>query len=628
MRIFTTFFISVAMMSAVDAAQRPNFVWILSEDSSIHYLDHFFAGGADTPNIKELAAHGITYDHAFSNSPVCSVARSTLITGCYAPRIGTQYHRRSAMAPMPDGVKMFPAYLRSLGGYYTTNRSKTDYNAKPGKGVWDESSNKAHWRKRKQGQPFFHKASYAISHESSLHFSAQAMASQPTRHDPGKVKLAPYHPDTPTLRYTHARYLDNIVKIDEVVGRVVAELKEDDLLEDTFIFYFGDHGGVLPRSKGYAYESGLHVPLVVRVPDNFRHLVKERTGSREKGFVEFIDFGPTVLNLAGADIPEKIDGQPFLGKGAMTREFTFGYADRFDEKYDLVRWIRKGRFSYQRNYQPFNFDSLQNDYRYKQLAFQQWRQLYREGKLNAAQRQFFEPRSAEALYDIESDPHEVNNLADDPRHAATLLGMRSLLRTQVTSLNDLSFFPEPYMVSEAMENPAVFGNENATRVARLVAIADLQLMPFPKAKDGIESALQSKDPWARYWACIVASTHGQAPRDLADLVEILALDDPEPLVRCRAAEFLGLTGTVDPRPIIKAALKMSKSEVATNLILNTAVLLKDSKKGIRFDDLTGDSVNHSGRYVAARLAYLGGRKPPVKQRKKRRADAQARTGSR
>ena len=617
MRIFTTFFIGVAMIAAADAADRPNFVWIISEDNSIHYLDHFFAGGADTPHIKALAAHGITYDHAFSNSPVCSVARSTLITGCYAPRIGAQYHRRSAMAPMPEGVKMFPAYLRGQHGYYTTNRSKTDYNAKPGKGVWDESSNKAHWRKRKQGQPFFHKASYAISHESSLHFNAQSMKSQPTRNDPEKVTLAPYHPDTQTFRYTHARYLDNIVKIDEVVGRVVAELKEGGLLEDTFIFYFGDHGGVLPRSKGYAYESGLHVPLVVRVPDNFRHLVEEKPGSRQKGFVEFIDFGPTVLNLAGADIPRHIDGRPFLGKGALTREFTFGYADRFDEKYDLVRWIRKGRFSYQRNYQPFNPDSLQNDYRYKQIAFQQWRQLYRDGRLNAAQRQFFEPRSAEALYDIEIDPHEVNNLAADPQHATTLRGMRILLHEQVTRINDLSFFPEPYMVAEAMENPAAFGSANAARIARLAAIADLQLVEFSRAKEGIESALQSKDPWARYWGCIAASSHGQSPQDLADLIEILALDDPEALVRCRAAEFLGLTGKVDPAPIIKAALKMSKSEVATNLILNTAVLLHEGNKGIRFDDLTAADVNHSGRYVQARLAYLSGRKPPVKVRKKK-----------
>ena len=195
--------------------------------------------------------------------------------------------------------------------------------------------------------------------------------------------------------------------------------------------------------------------------------------------------------------------------------------------------------------------------------------------------------------------------------------MRNMLHGQVTEINDLSLFPEPYMVSEAMENPAGFGRLHAARLARLVDIADLQLVEFSKAKEGIESALQSKDPWARYWGCIVASAHGQAPQDLADLVEILALDDPEPLVRCRAAEFLGLASDVDPRPIIKVALKMSQSEVATNLILNTAVLLQDGSKGIKFDDLTHEDVNHSGRYVEARLAYLSGRKPPVKLRRKK-----------
>ena len=212
------------------------------------------------------------------------------------------------------------------------------------------------------------------------------MKNQPTEHDPGKVKLAPYHPDTKTFRYTQARYHDNIVKIDNVVGGIIDELKNDGLLENTFVFYFGDHGGVLPRSKGYAFETGLHVPLVVRIPKNFKHLVKYSTNYREAGFVEFIDFGPTLLNLAGIKIPDVIDGIPFMGKGSKTREFTFNYADRFDEKYDFVRWIRKGRYSYQRNFQPFNFDALQNDYRYKQLAFTEWRDLFQKGKLNDIQK--------------------------------------------------------------------------------------------------------------------------------------------------------------------------------------------------------------------------------------------------
>jgi arylsulfatase A-like enzyme len=134
--------------------------------------------------------------------------------------------------------------------------------------------------------------------------------------------------------------------IDDLIGSVLKKLEEDDLLEDTFVFYFGDHGGVLPRGKGYAYESGVHVPLVVRVPENFSHLVDHEEGTRTDGFVSFIDFGPTILNLVGIDVPLFMDGKPFLGKGVKSKDLSkrdevYCHADRFDEKYDLVRTLRK-----------------------------------------------------------------------------------------------------------------------------------------------------------------------------------------------------------------------------------------------------------------------------------------------
>ena len=174
--VFLLFTVTSAF-SATHAADRPNIVWLVSEDNSVHYLKHFDEHGAPTPRIEALAAHGLTFDHAFSNAPVCSVARTTLATGCYGPRIGTQYHRRSVSVPLPDGMKMFPEYLRNAG-YYTANNSKTDYNAIPGKNVWNESSKKASWRKRKDSQPFFYMQSFTVCHESSLHFSANVMATE------------------------------------------------------------------------------------------------------------------------------------------------------------------------------------------------------------------------------------------------------------------------------------------------------------------------------------------------------------------------------------------------------------------------------------------------------------------
>ena len=622
MRHITHYLLALLLCGAATAAEKPNFVWIISEDNSHHYLEHFFPGGAPTPNIVEMAKHGITFDHAFSNAPVCSVARTTLITGCYAPRTGTQYHRRSAMAPMPGGIRMFPAYLRDAG-YYTTNNSKEDYNAIKGKDVWDESSRKASWRNRGDGQPFFHKVSYGQSHESSLHFSQQQMDSQTTKTDPASIALPPYHPDTPTFRYTHARYRDNIRTIDGLVGKVLAELEAAGELENTFVFYFGDHGGVLPRGKGYAFESGLHIPLVVRVPENFKHLVDAKNGSRAKGFVSFIDFGPTLLKLAGAKLPAGIDGEPFLGEGVRwdeieKRDTAFGYADRFDEKYDLVRTARKGKFTYQRNFQPFNFDSLQNDYRYKMIAYREWRDLFGAGKLDAAQSQFHLPRAAEALYDIERDPHEVNNLATDPKYADKLAEMRDLLTAHLKRTNDLSFYPEPYMVENAMGDPAGFGKANSAEIAGLIDLANLQLSELAEGgnSEQLTKALASDSTWQRYWACIVATSHGdQLPGEFLPKIRQLAEEDPDPLVRTRAAEFLGLTGQGDPRPAILSALKMSTSRVATNLILNSATLLQDGKPGYKFEIGPGDVNQRGDRYVDARIAYLSGKPSPPKRKK-------------
>lgn len=602
--------VAFAFGGLAEAATKPNIVWLISEDNSHHYLKLFDEHGAETPHIAALAEHGFIYDHAFSNAPVCSVARTTLITGCYGPRIGTQYHRRSQLVPMPPGLKMFPAYLRDAG-YYTANNSKKDYNAIEGKGVWDESSKKATWKNRKFDQPFFYKQSFTTTHESSLHFSREQMQNQKTETDPETVFVAPYHPDTATFRYTNARYRDNIQKVDQQIGKVVEELRKDGVLEDTFIFYFGDHGGVLPRGKGYAYESGLHVPLVIRVPQNWKHLVDAELGTRQSGFVSFIDFGPTALRLAGLDVPKQVDGKPFLGEGVSSdevnqRDTAFGYADRFDEKYDLVRTLRKGRFEYVRNYQPFNVDGLQNNYRYRMLAYQEWRALHAAGKLTPAQNHFFEPRGAEELYDIEADPHEVKNLAFDPEYAATLKELREELSSFVANLPDLSFYPESVLAKQAFSAPVLFGQVHQAEIKFLVELADLTLLPFEKAKVAIGDALRSQNPMIRYWGLIVCSSFGEEAQQFATLATVLAQSDAEPLVRVRAAEFLGLISAAEPQAVFKKAIKEANSGIEAGLILNSLVLLRDGKPGYEFEvneeDLNPEFLKNDT--VKRRLEYL------------------------
>lgn len=558
---------------------RPNIVWILSEDNSIHYLDHFFKGGAKAPNIEALAAHGLTFDHAFSNAPVCSVARTTLATGCFGPRIGTQFHRTYQRAAMPEGLRMFSAYLREAG-YYATNKSKKDYAAIEGEGVWDESSKKASWRNRSdKSQPFFHMQSHGESHEGSLHFNRDTYEKEKTSHDPAAVILAPYHPDTPLFRYTHAHYLDRMQAIDRIVGETVANLEEDGLLEDTFVFYFGDHGGVLPRSKGYIYESGLHVPLVVRVPENFKHLVDGKNGDRVEGFVGFVDFGPTALNLAGVKVPMQVDGKPFLGSGVSleevnARDEVFGHADRFDEKYDLIRSIRRGKYQYVRNFQPYLPDGLNNNYRYKCLAYQEWRELWKQGKLNGDAQQFYERKPIESLYDCEADPHQVKNLADDPKYNVVLLELRGRLQAMVRALPDLSFYPESHLVANAMSRAVAFGQEHKTEIASLADIADLALLPFSKAERHLRKAMDSDNAMHRYWAAMVCAAFGKSASSLVDDARPL-LKDENRTVRIRAAEFLGQIGEINPQPILTEIVNSTDDPIVAVEALNAVVWFRD-----------------------------------------------------
>lgn len=573
------------VVSAFGKAERPNIVWLVSEDNSADWLRLYNMSGAPMPNIEKLAKNGLVFNNAFSCAPVCSVARSTIISGCYAPRLGVQFHRNEKPVPMPENLKMFPWYLREAG-YYTSNNAKEDYNFLPSDkaGVWDESSNKASYRKRADGQPFFHVQNYGTTHEGKLHF--KNMDTETTT-SPASVKLYSYHPDTETFRYTYARYLDNHMKVDQQMGELIRGLEEDGLLDDTFIFYYGDHGGVLPRGKGYIYNNGINVPMVVYVPKNWAHIAPAARGSRIGGFVQFVDLSATVLNLAGVEIPEGIDGRPFLGNGVAlselnARDTAFGYADRFDEKYDMVRTVRKGDFQYIRNYQPFNFDGLHNFYRYKMLAYREWWAMYQAGELNPIQSQFFESRPAECLYDISKDPDAVFNLAGDPKYDAKLREMRALLQNQVKSMPDLSFIPEPRFLEMGSDNPTAFGAEHKEEIVSLVEIADLSLRQFPEIKQQLGKALESSNPWKRYWGLMVCSAFGTQASEFNEKAAELAESDPERLVRVRAAEFLGLTEAADPKPALMQALREVENPTEANFILNTVALLTDAK-GVEFD---------------------------------------------
>ncbi|EAR02283.1 sulfatase [Maribacter sp. HTCC2170] len=576
--LFILGFFCIQTIQSQGQDEKPNIVWLVTEDNSKHFLKLYDKDGASMPQIETLADKGIVFNNAFSNAPVCSVARSTIISGCYAPRVGSQYHRKMKLSPMPQGLRMFPEYLREVG-YYTTNNSKEDYNfVKSGK-VWDESSRGASYQNRKPDQPFFHVQNFGTTHEGQLHFSENQMQRNITKTSVQNVTVFPYHPNTAIYRYTNAIYHDLHQKADIQIGNFIKQLEDDNLMENTIIFYYGDHGGVLPRSKGYVYESGLNVPMLVYIPEKWKHLSPLQMGNRTDAFVEFIDLAPTILNLAGISVPEQMDGTPFLGKGVTQEDLndmdtTFGYADRFDEKYDLVRSIRKGKYKYIRNYQPFIIDGLYNFYRYKMLAYKEWYELFQEGKLNEAQQQFFRPRAAEALYNIEKDPHEIHNLAANPANREILEDLRQDLQKQVKSMPDLSFYPEPHFIENGLLNPVDFGKRNKTEIAELITIADMSLKTFDDVKDRLRVTLESDNPWKKYWSLIVCSSFGEQASSFYKTAEKMIESEEENLVRIRAAEFLVLNNQKVTNDNLLEIVKNAKSETEANLILNSIALLK------------------------------------------------------
>ena len=564
----------------------PNIVWLTTEDNAPHHMKLYNEHGASMPTIEKLAKEGIVFDNAFSNAPVCSVARSTLITGCYAPRFFTQFHRRAQHVPLPQGLMPFPFYLRQAG-YYTTNSHKQDYNFILPEGVWDESSKKATYKNRKPGQPFFHVQNHTLTHEGSMHFNQKAIDNTADE-DLENIKVFPYHPDTKTFRFSYQHFYNRHVMVDKQMGKFITNLERQGLMEDTIIFYFGDHGGVLPRSKGYAYESGLQVPLVVYVPEKWKHLFHRSKGSRVETFVEFVDLAPTVLSLAGISPPEGIDGIAVLGAYSEASKIekkntSLGYADRFDEKYDLVRTLRVGKYKYIRNYQPFNKDGLFNFYRYKMLAYQEWRELYNDGKLNTQQRQFFESKDPEGLYDIDQDPHEVNDLSSSPEHQEILIKMRKQLQQKLAAMPDLSFYPEPFLLDHALENPLVFGLNNKDEIKELMMVADLSLSRFDEVKEQIKKALTNDNPWKRYWGLAVCTSFGEKAKSFAPQIKKMLEKDGENLVRTRALEYLLLNHKSVDHRIVDTLLKNAKSETEASLILNSLALVKSSRPGLKFN---------------------------------------------
>ena len=426
---------------AVSAQTKPNILWITCEDTSPDlgcYGDTY----ARTPNLDRLAAQGARFDNAFSVYGVCAPSRSSIITGMYPASIGT-HHMRSKGVP-PSYVRCFSEYLRAAG-YYCTNNVKTDYNFDCPVTAWDENSNRAHYRARSKGQPFFSVFNLTVSHESQIRATPEQIARnlrdvpRDRLHDPAQAQLPPYYPDTPIVRRDWANYYDVVSAMDVAAGRLLHELESDGLAENTIVVFFGDHGRGLPRAKRWVYDSGIHVPFLVRWPGSIA------PGTVRKDMISFVDLAPTILNVAGLRIPKHFQGQPFLGANLPPpRKYIYAARDRMDETYDLIRAVRDDRFKYIRNYQHGKPYAQYIHYMDQMPTLREWRRLNAEGKLVGPQKNFFAPeKPKEELYDTVADPHEVRNLAADPAHRAVLMRLRAAHERFMRDTKDLGLLPEP-----------------------------------------------------------------------------------------------------------------------------------------------------------------------------------------
>ena len=451
-----------------------------------------------------------------------------------------------SMASLPSDFKMYPAYLRKLG-YYCTNKSKEDYNLRKIGDVWHDSSGKAHWRNRPdKKQPFFAIFNITTSHESQIRKRPHKAV-----HDPAKVRVPAYHPDHPAVRQDWAQYYDKITEMDRQVGERLQELEKAGHAQDTILFYYGDHGSGMPRSKRWPYFSGLNVPLVIHVPEKWKHLApaEYKPGGQTDRRVGFVDLAPTLLSIAGMKPPAHMQGHAFMGRhAAPPQQYGYGFRGRMDERYDMVRSVVGKRYIYIRNYMPHKLYGQHVGYMFITPTTQVWKLLYDEGKLNEAQSHFWKTKPAEELYDLEADPDEVNNLAtrkDCGKHKEVLQAMRKAHKEHIAQIRDVGFLPEGEIHSRASgSTPYEMGHDpKKYPYAKIHAAADLASSMRKDDLGKIKKLLADDDSAVRYWGAMGLLMQGTVGVKNGHGELLTALGDKSPYVRVIAAEALGKHGS-------------------------------------------------------------------------------------
>jgi len=528
--------------------ERPNILWITIEDTSPQFIGAYRNTDASTPEIDKLADQGVRFENAFSTGTVCSPSRSTIITGVRTYKMGTGNHRSNY--PIPDFIKGFPYYLQKVG-YYTTNNSKTDYNVGEIKAftkeAWDESSNQAGWWDRKPGQPFFAVFNFMDSHQSRTMTNPYSWYKQHVLEQlPEKERIPetafsmpPFYRDSPAMRKQFARVYNSLKLTDNKIGALLDRLKEDDLMDDTIIFFYADHGEGEPRGKTNGINLGYRVPFIIWFPEKYKELSPWGTGGVVTDeLVDFEDLAPTVISLAGGKVPDHMKGRVLMGKDrSKPVDYVELSADRSDNGIDMVRTITNGRYVYSRNYMPFMPQLRYIRYMEIGAIKRQMRGDLAEGKLNPLQESLFEPRPAEYLYDIKEDMWETHNLVGEPEAEAVLKRMRKQLDQHVLKSRDVMFLPE-YEIGKISRETTPYEYRLDKKKYPFKEIYQAASLSGKRGRDIASRQIEllgSSNKITRYWAAIgLRSQPGEVLQPYQSQIE-QAMQDSYPPVAVTAS---------------------------------------------------------------------------------------------
>jgi len=533
-------FLLIIANSAI-AQPNPNILWITIEDTSPQFIGCYGNENARTPIIDKLATEGIRFTNAFSTGTVCSPSRTAIITGVKTYKTGTGNHR--SKYPVPDFIKGFPYYLQQLG-YYTTNNAKTDYNVAGEKEfieeAWNESSGKAGWWNRKPGQPFFAVFNYNESHQSRTMTetydwyveNVYNQLSPKERIGDNDFEMPPFYLDSPEMRKQFARVYNSIKLTDNKIGELLARLEKDKLKDSTIIFFYADHGEGMPRGKTNGINYGYRVPFIIWFPEMYKHLSPwGKAGIVSDELIDFTDLAPTLISLAGGEIPKHLEGRPLLGKKrSKPAEHLFFSSDRSDNGIDMVRTVTDGKYVYSRNFLPFINEARYIRYMEIGEIKQQMRKDLAENKLNPLQKSLFEPRPAEFLFDIENDLWETNNLAGDPKYQSVLEKMRNLLKEEVLRSRDVMFLPE-YEIASLSNTTTTYEfslNKDNYSLEEIYDAASLSGFRGKEVAAKQVEMLKNPNNIVRYWAILGLRSQSQEELKTFSGVIIESMNDNYP----------------------------------------------------------------------------------------------------